>query len=160
MSDLFYTLKLFFYQAFIYSYQHKFFLQAAASVNVERITDLHHFITFFLIIILVLVIWLLLVLIDNFIYFNRINNQFDNITKKYCDNVLVFLTMKLRRPFINKAFVKTSQILREVLIMFYFVYPNIMNLNKTLLSVKLVNIEKCNLYIRSLFFYNISTNIF
>lgn len=159
MSDLFYTLKLFFYQAFIYSYQHKFFLQAAASVNVERITDLHHFITFFLIIILVLVIWLVLVLIDNFIYFNRINNKFNKITKKYCDDVLIFLTMKLNKPFLNKTLVSTSQILREVLIMFYYVYPNIMNLNKTLLSVKLINIEKCNLYIRSLFFYNIASTI-
>jgi len=157
MGDLFYTLKLFFYQAFIYSYQHKFFLQAAASVNVERITDLHHFITFFLIIILVLVIWLLLVLIDSFIYFNKINNKFDNVTKKYCDDVLIFLTMKLKQPSLNKTLVSTSQVLREVLIMFYYVYPNIMNLNKTLLSIKLINIEKCNLYIRSLFFYNIAT---
>lgn len=156
MGDFFYTLKLFFYQGFVYPYQHKFFLQAPASVNIERITDLHHFITFFLIIIIILVVWLLLVLIDNFIFFNKINNQLNFITKKYCDSVLQFLSIKLNNISSNKNLVYTSQVLREVLILFYYVYPNV---NKNLLSIKLVNIEKCNLYIQSLFFYNISRTI-
>lgn len=156
MSDLFTAIRLFFNQGFVYPYQHKFFLQASASVNVERITDLHHFITFFLIIIIVLVIWLFLILIDNFIYFNKVNNKLNRITKKYCDEVLIYLLVKLNKPSLNKSLVYTSQVLREVLIMFYYVYPNI---NKSLLNLKLVNIEKCNLYIQSLFLYNISTRI-
>ena len=142
MNDLLYTLKLLFNQGFIYSYQHKFFLQASASVNVERITDLHHFITLFLIIIVILVMWLLLILIDNFIYFNKINNKLNRVTKKYCDEVLIYLSMKLKEPSLNKNILYTSQVLREVLIMFYYVFPNI---NKSLLSIKLINIEKCNL---------------
>lgn len=156
MTDLFLTLKLLFNQGFTYPYQHKFFLQAAASVNIERITDLHHFITLFLIIIVILVVWLLLILIDNFIYFNKINSKLSIITKKYCDEILIYLVQRLNKPLVTKKLVYTSQVLREVLIMFYYVYPNI---NKSLLSLKLVNIEKCNLYVHSLFLYNIASQI-
>lgn len=156
MTDLFLTLKLFLNQGFVYPYQHKLFLQAAASVNIERITDLHHFITLFLIIIVVLVFWLLLILMDKFIYFNKINNTLTDFTKKYCDDILIYLSQRLHEPSLTTKLIYTSQVLREVLIMFYHVYPNI---NKSLLSVKLVNIEKCNLYLNSLFFYNISTQI-
>jgi cytochrome c oxidase subunit 2 len=61
----------------------------------------------------------------------------------------------LKESGLNKNLVYTSQVLREVLIYFYYVFPNY---NKNELSIKLINIEKCNIYIKSLFLYNIATH--
>lgn len=50
-----------------YDAQHQFVFQNPATINFERIIDLHHFVSYFLIIILVTVLWLLIGIIDIFI---------------------------------------------------------------------------------------------
>lgn len=58
--------------------QHKLGFSSPASMNFERIIDLHHFIFFYLIVILLVVLWLLISLIDNYIYFYNVQKPKDH----------------------------------------------------------------------------------
>lgn len=73
-ENFFYTIYLLICQS-IFQHQHSYSFQSAASINFERIVDLHHFLMFFLLIILMLIIWLLIVLIEYFSYSYNINTN-------------------------------------------------------------------------------------
>lgn len=94
-ENIFKTLQLIFYQ-FFYSTQHKLGFQAPATLNFERIIDLHHFICFYLIIILMIVLWLLITLIDNFSFFYNVTQR-NNILNK--DEIIFKYTTKIFKAF-------------------------------------------------------------
>jgi len=96
-EDIFKTLKLVFFQL-AYSEQHRMGFQPPASINFERIIDLHHFVFFYLIIILMIVLWLLISLIDNFSFFYSINNNDMNVNE-IKSRLLFNYTNKIKKKF-------------------------------------------------------------
>jgi heme/copper-type cytochrome/quinol oxidase subunit 2 len=75
-----------------------------ATSLMENIIDLHHFIFFFILIISGLVLWLLIQIIDNFIYLYNIRPQVINKkSKKYntLDNFILFAFVLLASKTLN-----------------------------------------------------------
>ena len=78
--------------------QHKMGFTAPASINFERIIDLHHFIFFYLIVILLVVIWLLISLIDNYIFFYNIRKPKDHNVNNL-NSILFIYTYNIFKKF-------------------------------------------------------------
>lgn len=90
-----------------YSDQHRLGFQPPASINFERIIDLHHFVFFYLIVVLIIVLWVLISLIDNFSSFSAINNNFTINSK---NNILSFYTTK----FFSKLKLTNNQLINII----------------------------------------------
>ena len=85
------------YNNFYYP-QDRMGLTEPATALMEYIIDLHHFIFFFLLLISGLVIWLLIQIIDKFVYLYHVNNTW---TKSNLTKVLIYtyggVAMKTRK---------------------------------------------------------------
>lgn len=148
-DNIFKTLQLIFNQ-FYYSTQHKLGFQAPATLNFERIIDLHHFICFYLIIILMIVLWLLITLIDNFSFFYNVTKK-NNVINK--DDIIFKYTTKIFKAFKFHSY--------ELINFFNYSNSTVNNLkvnNPDARQIIGLN-EHFNLYIRTSLLYLIATTV-
>lgn len=131
--------------------QHKFGFQSPASINFERIIDLHHFIFFYLIVILLIVLWLLISLIDNYSYFYNVQkpkdynfNNLNSVIFAYTHNI--FKKFKLSSNDLLNLIESNNKNIENL--------PTILESNHILKAKQLIGLnEYLNLYIKSVLSY-------
>ena len=76
---------------FFYKPQYQIGFQDPSTALMENIIDLHHFIFFFVIVISGLVVWMLIQIIDNFIYIYSMTPRLENNISQSTDKFLVYI---------------------------------------------------------------------